>query len=243
MLMMGFFVILWVLKPAAGENGGNSKKAWMDAVISIRDGFGYLPDPESKDPIDIEMILRKIQASKVLRGPGHGGETTEPKDGAEGTDDKVTTIRMGNQSTVGGRLLFEIGDAALTKESRDALTEIAAQIRGHKQIVLVKGHTSLDDFNTATPQQQMDLSLRRAQAAADFLTAHGVSPEILRVQGCSTFEPVRQRAYTSDSQARNRRVEVQVSSTLVDEFQDAEKTPATKPATPTGEAQKLPQRP
>jgi hypothetical protein len=47
-----------------------------------------------------------------------------------------------------------------------------------------------------------------------------VEPEILRVQGCSTFEPVRQRAYTPESQANNRRVEVEATATLVEDLQD-----------------------
>jgi outer membrane protein OmpA-like peptidoglycan-associated protein len=87
-------------------------------------------------------------------------------------------------------------------------------------VVLVKGHTSLDDFgDAATAAQKMDLSLRRAQAAADYLTSHGVSPDILRVQGCSTFEPVIQREYSPASQVMNRRVEVEVTPTLVADLQ------------------------
>ena len=66
----------------------------------------------------------------------------------------------------------------------------------------------------------MDLSLRRAQAVADYLTTQGVAPDILRVQGCSTFEPVVQRAYAEDERTLNRRVEVEVTDTLVEERQD-----------------------
>jgi len=74
---------------------------------------------------------------------------------------------------------------------------------------------------TASAEDKMDLSLRRAQAAADYLMAKGVSPDIIRVQGCSTFEPVLQRAYTSIAQAANRRVEVEATATLVEQLQDS----------------------
>jgi outer membrane protein OmpA-like peptidoglycan-associated protein len=105
-----------------------------------------------------------------------------------------------------------------------ALDSIVTEIRGHRNIVLVKGHASLDDLpETATAQQKMDLSLRRAQAVSDYLTSRGVEPEILRVQGCSTFEPVVQRAYTPESQAVNRRVDVDATATLVPELQDPAK--------------------
>jgi hypothetical protein len=87
--------------------------------------------------------------------------------------------------------------------------------------VLVKGHASRDDLvDAATPQQLMDLSLRRAQSAADYLMSKGVSPDVLRVQGCSTFEPVHQRAYSAAGQTDNRRVEIEWTSQLIDERQD-----------------------
>ena len=65
----------------------------------------------------------------------------------------------------------------------------------------------------------MNLSVRRAQVVADFLTSHGVEPEILRVQGCSTFAPIIQRVYTPDARLVNRRVEVESTDTLVSERQ------------------------
>ena len=54
----------------------------------------------------------------------------------------------------------------------------------------------------------------------------GVEPEILRVQGCSTFEPVVQRAYTGDTRLLNRRVEVESTGVLVKEMQDANRPKA-----------------
>jgi outer membrane protein OmpA-like peptidoglycan-associated protein len=99
--------------------------------------------------------------------------------------------------------------------------------------VLVKGHAALDDFaDDSNAARKMDLSLRRAQAVADYLVSKGVSPDIVRVQGCSTFEPVAQRAYSTTAQTSNRRVEVEVTSTLVQELQDPQKRarPTSSPA-------------
>ncbi|MGC4032865.1 MAG: hypothetical protein QM754_14245 [Tepidisphaeraceae bacterium] len=63
---------------------------------------------------------------------------------------------------------------------------------------------------------------------ADYLTRQGVSPDTLRVQGCSTFEPVREQAYSQDAQQQNRRVEIYSTGMLVSELRD----PANKTATP-----------
>ena len=187
------------------------------------------PKPVASDPVDVQMILQQMAQPKVPDGPGQGGKTTVRPDGARGTDPEVTAIRPGKQAVVGGRLVFDKGEANLTPGILHMLNEIADQIRGHRNIFLVKGHTSLDDFDdTATPQQKMDLSLRRAQAVADYLTAQKVDPEILRVQGCSTFEPVVQRDYELNAQTLNRRVEVESTPTLVTELQSPKAAPSTQ---------------
>ncbi len=227
MLMMGFFVLMWVLKPSGNPKAGDGNAAaaaqqeeWLVTVGEIRSGFGWSPNPSSSDPVDQAMLRRRRNPA----GPGQGGKTLTPRDGAEGTDPEVTTIRAGQQATVGGRLLFNVGDAAILPATRQTLDQIADQIRGHRTIVMVKGHTSADDFPEGTSaERKMALSLRRAQAVADYLTGRGVEPDILRVQGCSTFEPVVQHAYTSNVQGQNRRVEVESTNTLVSQRQSASK--------------------
>lgn len=220
MCMMGLFVILWVLKPGPDpKQRVMADEELLRTVGAIREAFGYIPDPMSEDPVDVQLLLKKIESMK-MNGPGEKGKTRVEANGAEGTDPEVTSIRPGRQSTVGGRVIFDPADVRLSGDMRRALDQIAHEIRGHRNIVLIKGHTSLDDFlDGATAQQKMDLSLRRAQAVADYLTAAGVSPDILRVQGCSTFEPVLQRTYTPGAQSLNRRVEVEATATLVEELQ------------------------
>jgi outer membrane protein OmpA-like peptidoglycan-associated protein len=222
MCMMGLFVILWVLKPGPDPNQRAMADAELLRVVgSIREAFGYVPDPMSNDPVDVQLLLKKIEQMK-MNGPGEKGKTLRESNGAEGTDPEVTSIRPGKQATVGSRLLFSKGDAKLNREALGLLDQIVTEIRGHRNIVLVKGHTSLDDFPEFTAaEQKMDLSLRRAQAVADYLTSKNVSPDIIRVQGCSTFEPVLQRTYTPDAQSLNRRVEVEATATLVEQLQDA----------------------
>ncbi len=220
MLMMGFFVILWVLKPPAGKQantpeGKVQQDQWLNLVGQVRGAFGWEPDPTSTDPVDRFVLKRH------LAGPGDGSRRELERRGPHGTDPEVTTIRPGSQAAIGGRLLFKPADTQLSRAVTDALDQIASEIRGHRNIVLIKGHASLDDLPTdATAQQKMDLSIQRAQGVARYLIDHGVAPEILRIQGCSTFEPIVQRRYQPDAQALNRRVEVVVTPTLVPDLQD-----------------------
>src|SRR4051812_12347498 len=231
MCMMGLFVILWVLKPSPKPEGNQKLSDEMIKVLaSIRDAFGHVPDPDSQDPVDIELLMRKLQKIRPHMGPGEGGETKIKREGAEGTDPEVTKIRDAKQAGVGGRLLFTQGNAELTPEAKRDLDQIADKIRGHRQIVNVKGHTSLDDYkDDATPEAQMDLSLRRAKVVAEYLMAAKVSPDVLRVQGCSTFEPVVQRAYAEGERTFNRRVEVDVTDSIVEERQDRARTSIASP--------------
>jgi outer membrane protein OmpA-like peptidoglycan-associated protein len=233
MCMMGLFVILWVLKPSPKDN---PKTGMTDeeknVVAAIREAFGYVPQQNSNDPIDMHMLMKKIEH---MKSPGDGGKTQLEKKAPDGTDPEVTTIRTGKQATVGGKLLFDTGRAELSRETTAQLDQIVQLIRGHRQIALVKGHTSLDDLpDGASPQQKLDLSFRRAKAVAEYLMAAGVEPDILRVQGCSTFEPVIQRRYGPGAQANNRRVEVEVTATLVEELQDRPAAPQKAVESPNG---------
>ena len=221
MCMMGLFVILWVLKPGPKDKSDTVDGDLIKIVAAIREQFGYVPDPKSTDPVDLHLLAKKLEALDTLKGVGDGGKNRNPRRSPEGVDDDSQTIRPGKLSAVGGKLLFPPGGSKLTPDTTRLLDQIAEMIRGHRNIVLIKGHASLDDLpDGATPQERMDLSLRRAQAAADYLTAQRVEPEILRVQGCSSFEPVSLGAYTEEAHARNRRVEVEATDTLVEQRQD-----------------------
>src|SRR5881394_2608994 len=82
MLMMGFFVILWVLKPPAGKEGGSeAEQKWLGQVAQIRSAFGWVPNPASTDPVDIEAL--KGYQSKPPGG--RGGKTDIQPDSAHGT--------------------------------------------------------------------------------------------------------------------------------------------------------------
>jgi flagellar motor protein MotB len=227
MLMMGFFVILWVLKPPAGKEGEPHRDLPIDVVAQIRIGFGYSPDPKSTDPIDLE-VMRLLH---IPHSPTVGGQTSVEQHGEKGTEPDVQSIRKSKQVGIGVKVLFQSGDAKLSDDSKRSLDQIASEIRGYRNIFMVKGHASTDDYPDGTDDsQKMNLSLKRAQAAADYLVSIGVARDTLRVQGCSTYEPVVQHAYTGDAQSLNRRVEVEATGTLVKNLQGESKT--TTPAAP-----------
>src|SRR5262249_20088960 len=108
MLMMGFFVILWVLKPSPTKTAPDQhqEEEWLKTVAAIRGSFGYIPDPKSSDPVD-RIWFKMRQHPKPDDGAGHGGQTRIKRQGVEGTDPEVTSVRHGRQAIVGGRILFD----------------------------------------------------------------------------------------------------------------------------------------
>src|SRR5438105_2466780 len=114
MLMMGFFVILWVLKPTSPQkptpqNAIAQTDEWLETVGEIRGGFGWEPNPKSPDAVD-QAVIRK----RARNGAGLKGRMERETKGAEGTDPEVTSIRQGSQATVGGKLLFDRASATLS---------------------------------------------------------------------------------------------------------------------------------
>ena len=92
MLMMGFFVILWVLKPSPNPKGGASDDDYQVKVYAaIRDAFGYVPNPNSKDPVDMKMMMEKFESLKIPSGSEDGrGELTAA--GGDGDDFPVYNV-------------------------------------------------------------------------------------------------------------------------------------------------------
>src|ERR1700677_3100757 len=141
MLMMGFFVILWVLKPNPGKKGNSDTDDYVVKIAAaIRGGFGYVPNPQSRDPVDMQMIINGL--SKI-HPPGEGkrGKSESEPKGAVGTEPEVTNIRPANHATEGGKMLFDKGSADLSDETKLELAQLAEVSGGHRNIMMVKGHT------------------------------------------------------------------------------------------------------
>jgi chemotaxis protein MotB len=224
MCMMGLFVLLWVLKESGSKAETPEQAKAIEGIWlkGFQEGFaGYIPT---------DMTQQKPLIN--LNGPGAQGKAEIDPTSPEGTDDQSSVIRPGREVTTGGRLLFARGEAAIEPDLKRKLDKVADLIRGHRQVVQIKGHTSRDDLPLdASDAVKMNLSLKRAQVVADYLISRGVEPEVLRIQGCSNFEPVRQGDSTPAGQSLNRRVEVFASDTLVDALQDRQRTGApVKPA-------------
>jgi len=104
-------------------------------------------------------------------------------------------------------VLFELGRADLTDEAKQQLDGIASKISAMKRYAVeVQGFTD----STGTPELNLRLSQRRADAVVRHLTLQGKVP-LYRVQtvGYGEDNPAAENA-TRDGRVQNRRVEVRL---------------------------------
>ena len=118
----------------------------------------------------------------------------------------ATVIRMGEGIIVkfNSGLLFGAGSFTLTPEAQTNLQNLATSLQQNVATnVIIIGHSD----NTGTLQQNMDISLKRAQAVKDYLALKGVDPSRITTFGKGETEPIADNS-TEEGRAQNRRVEV-----------------------------------
>jgi OOP family OmpA-OmpF porin len=102
---------------------------------------------------------------------------------------------------------FDSGKATLTPSGQGILDEMAAalqKVKGKK--VEVIGHTD----NTGLRDSNLALSQARAEAVRTYLSAKGISQEMVMVSGQGPDRPVAENT-TAEGRARNRRIEFRVA--------------------------------
>lgn len=128
-------------------------------------------------------------------------EIEENVDGA-----RVERIGEGIAVTFESGILFPFNSTELYPAGRTNLRKLADILaRNPGSEVLIVGHTD----NVGSDTYNMDLSQRRAESAAGYLTSQGVARGRVRTAGRGETEPIASNATESGRQA-NRRVEVAI---------------------------------
>ena len=212
-LMMGFFVILFVLniKPASagGGAGGDPSSSgsaatvspeMLDVIIAIREAFNNPVDPNSSSPIDLPLVRRLMER----------GESDAQREGPIGREHDIKSIRPTDYFSPAGAVSFDDHSTAIRGKNKDDLMEVAKLIRGYNLVIEVRGHVSAVEAADA-PDRGMKLSFERASAVAEQLTMQGVPWGHMRLISCGDGERLVQTTYDAEEHRRNQRVEVIVT--------------------------------
>ena len=168
------------------------------------DGFADTdgcPDPDNDGDGVADVEDRCQGEAEVVNGVDDG-------DGCADQGPASVTVTP-EQIHLGQRLQFATGSAEVQPESQDVLAQVAAVLKATPSIryVRVDGHT--DDVGDR--EQNVDLSLRRAERVVAILVGHGVEASRLEAKGFGPTVPLASND-TDEGRAANRRVEFTVRS-------------------------------
>ena len=117
-------------------------------------------------------------------------------------------VIMYEKTTMSATTLFDFDKAVLKEEGKVALHELDDDIKakGAKVVDIdVIGHTD----STGPADYNMGLSVRRAQAVADYIISEGIDASIIDVSGEGENNPIASND-TREGRAENRRVDIHV---------------------------------
>lgn len=108
--------------------------------------------------------------------------------------------------TMSSEVSFDFNSAAIKSTFYSPLNKIADIMNRYPQTqIVIVGHTD----SVGSEQYNLELSLRRANAVADYLVMHGVAKSRLGTEGRGELEPIAMND-TAAGKAQNRRVEIYV---------------------------------
>ena len=118
----------------------------------------------------------------------------------------VGVVRQGDNITLSmpGNVTFAFNDASLQSQFYPVLDDVARTLTEYNQTVVeVAGHTD----NVGSDAYNQELSVRRANSVAAYLSSHGVMQQRLITVGAGESRPVASND-TEQGRAQNRRVEI-----------------------------------
>ncbi|MEM6392313.1 MAG: flagellar motor protein MotB [Planctomycetota bacterium] len=220
-LLLCFFVLIVSFSEIKKEDDFQAVVEEIQKAFGMKGGGGKLP---TKDDPALSLIER-LEAIR-MRQEKIPNRSNSKDPGQRGREPRVTKIRPGMLFAVGGKIVFDPGTADLTDQSKVQLQQMAESVglKGNANIIEVHGHASrLDLLGTGSSFEDLDqLSFERARAVKRHLTSDriGINPERIRVIANADREPIDPRAVGSFENLQNRRAEVFVSESLVQDYQE-----------------------
>jgi outer membrane protein OmpA-like peptidoglycan-associated protein len=188
----------------SGSQGGISKTAKYG-------GLGALAGALAGAAIDHNNRGKGALIGGAIAGIGAAGygyyaDQQEKKLRESMANTGVEVQRQGDQIKLimPGNITFATNSDAIASSFYTPLNNLANSLKQFNQnTIQIVGYTD----STGSRQLNMDLSQRRAQSVANYLTSQGVSPTNLSARGAGPDNPIASNADVN-GRAQNRRVEV-----------------------------------
>ena len=149
----------------------------------------------------------------------------------------VVETAEGVKVEVAAEVLFDSGRATLKPKGQEALRQVAAVLRGTRELIRIDGHTDADPIKYSVYESNWELSGARAVTVLEYLISQGAEPERLSFAGYGPYKPIADNA-TQEGKAKNRRVELLVmAGTAVAETDIPPEAGAVRRVTPAVEVE------
>ncbi|MDE2292262.1 MAG: OmpA family protein [Elusimicrobia bacterium] len=198
--MMSYLMILFLIMLSfqISKNLKLEKQTPVEQTLSdIQRVFGGKVDPKiaaRAQQIDKEMLL-----SRLLQEKAAGGQL--------GASASVIVSEKRISLSLGEGVLFDSGSADLKPGALPVLAAVAKDIVNMKNDVRVEGHTDNVPIRHGRYRSNWELSMARAYAVIQQLTADGIQPKRLAGIGYGEYRPVASNS-TPEGRAKNRRIEI-----------------------------------
>lgn len=218
-LLLTFFVLLVSMSELKRDT------RFQKVMESIRIAFGHeggIGRTPTKEP-PVVSIIKKLMEIQIPKEIKHIGSSPDP--GLEDRFFTVAEIEDGWKLSFGGALQFERFSDELLSGRLEILENFSTQIIGRNNVVEIIGHTTVEPLPTDSIFKDKDgLALARARVVRDHLVKLGINPKRLRLVSVADHEPLFQQAYEEHRLARNRRVEIVVRESLINQYEGREQT-------------------
>ncbi len=149
-------------------------------------------------PVPCPPACKKPEGPKDSDGDG----VLDPDDKCPNTPKGAQVNKVGCWIVKG--LLFDFDKADIKPQYYKNIDAVIKVLKANPNMkVEIQGHTD----NVGSAAYNMKLSLRRAQAVANYITSHGISPSRITVKGYGFTKPVASND-TPEGRALNRRVQI-----------------------------------
>lgn len=222
------------------ENGERWLLTYSDLITLLLALFIIMYGMSTENASKVQAVSTALSEAFNSTGSGTGDGTGTGKGGGGGTslgnadplgtiykqlngyieqndlEDNVDLVKSDHAISIRlkDKLLF-LGDSTVLKPgSEDTLKKVCQvvdQVYGNVQHLTITGNTA--DLGNHDPENEADswqLSVNRAVTILDFLTANGLGPEKMSVEGNSHYNPVAGND-TEEGRAANRRVEITIT--------------------------------
>jgi flagellar motor protein MotB len=193
---------------------------------SLREQFGphwegmtaLGPGPYVKFDSPLARLETAGSREKGNHKKGEGSKKLRPIENRQ-----PSSLRPGDQPSVGGTIYFEDNSTEITPSQEKALQGAVDEIGGKALRLEVRGHTSRRlPANAKQFRDNWDLAYERARHVMEYLVKAGIDPKRIRLAVAADNEPLSNNV-PSSGRGKGARVEIYMLNELVDSAQSTHK--------------------